>query len=84
MREFGFGRRFRHHEGVVKEEIEDMLDLLNGRREDKVTNDAQIHTAPSVSRVLQSLSYSVNRLPFMKLTLLCAPEATKVGMMVAY
>ena len=40
MREFGFGRRLARLEDVMKEEIQDMLDLLNGRREDKVTNDA--------------------------------------------
>jgi hypothetical protein len=39
-REFGFGRRFPRLEEVVMEEIQDILDLLNGRREDKVTNDA--------------------------------------------
>jgi hypothetical protein len=82
MREFGFGRRFRHHEDVVKEEIQDILDLLNGRREDKVTNDAQIHTAPSVYREQHSLTYSGNCLPFMKLTLPCSPEPTKVVMVV--
>jgi len=40
MREFGFGRRFPRVEGIMEEELQDMLDLLNGRREDKVTNDA--------------------------------------------
>jgi len=40
MREFGFGRRFPRLEGIMEEELQDMLDLLNGRREDKVTNDA--------------------------------------------
>jgi hypothetical protein len=40
MREFGFGRRFPQLEDVMKEEIQDMLDLMNGRRVDKVTNDA--------------------------------------------
>jgi hypothetical protein len=40
LREFGFGRRFPHLEGVVKEEIQDLLDVLNGRRVDKVTKDA--------------------------------------------
>jgi hypothetical protein len=56
MREFGFGRRFPHLEDVVKEEIQDMLDVLNGRREDKVTNDTYLHRAPSVLRNQQSLS----------------------------
>jgi hypothetical protein len=39
LREFGFGRRFPNLECIVKEEIQDMLDLLNGRREDKVTSN---------------------------------------------
>jgi hypothetical protein len=47
LREFGFGRRFLHLEDVVKEEIQDMLDVLNGRRVDKVTNDAYLNTGPS-------------------------------------
>jgi hypothetical protein len=42
MRDFGFGRRFAELENVAKEEIQDMLDLLNGRREDKVITD-QFH-----------------------------------------
>jgi hypothetical protein len=37
MRDFGFGRRFCQLEDIEKEEIQYMLDLLNGRREDKVT-----------------------------------------------
>jgi hypothetical protein len=37
MRDFGFGRRSDQLEDIGKEEIQDMLDLLNGRREDKVT-----------------------------------------------
>jgi hypothetical protein len=36
MRDFGFGRRFTELEGIAQEEIQNMLDLLNGRREDKV------------------------------------------------
>jgi hypothetical protein len=36
LRDFGFGRRFTQLEDIGKEEIQDMLDLLNGRREDKV------------------------------------------------
>jgi hypothetical protein len=44
MRDFGFGRRFSQLEDIGKEEIQDILDLLNGRREDKVTE----HEAASV------------------------------------
>jgi hypothetical protein len=44
MRDFGFGRRFAQLEDIGKEEIQDILDLLNGRREDKVTE----HEAASV------------------------------------
>jgi hypothetical protein len=40
LREFGFGRRFPLLEDIVREEIQDILDLLNGRREDKVKKDA--------------------------------------------
>jgi hypothetical protein len=36
MRDFGFGRRFNELENVEKDEIQDVLDLLHGRREDKV------------------------------------------------
>jgi hypothetical protein len=36
MRDFGFGRRFAELEAIGKEEIQDILDLLNGKREDKV------------------------------------------------
>jgi hypothetical protein len=36
MRDFGFGRRFAELEDIGKEEIQDILDLLNGKREDKV------------------------------------------------
>jgi len=39
MREFGFGRRFPQLEVVINEEIQDMLDLMNGRRVDKVTKN---------------------------------------------
>ncbi|KAJ4447845.1 hypothetical protein ANN_09853, partial [Periplaneta americana] len=35
MRDYGFGRRFPQLEGIGQEEIQDMLDLLNGQREDK-------------------------------------------------
>jgi len=35
MREFGFGRRFRHLEDIMKEEMQDILDLMNGRRVNK-------------------------------------------------
>jgi hypothetical protein len=37
MRDFGFGRRFPELEAIAKEEIQDVLDLLNGRRHDTVT-----------------------------------------------
>jgi hypothetical protein len=36
MRGFGFGRRFTQLEDIGKEEIQDMLELLKARREDKV------------------------------------------------
>jgi hypothetical protein len=36
MRDFGFGRRFTQLEDIGKEEIQDLLNILNGRREDKV------------------------------------------------
>jgi hypothetical protein len=36
MRDFGFGRRYNELENVEKDEIQDVLDLLHGRREDKV------------------------------------------------
>jgi hypothetical protein len=36
MRDFGFGRRFTELEDIETAEIQDILDLLNGRREDKV------------------------------------------------
>jgi hypothetical protein len=39
MRDFGFGRRFPELEGIGKEEIQDMLDILNGRRKDEVTRE---------------------------------------------
>jgi hypothetical protein len=35
MRDFGFGRRYNELENV-EDEIQDVLDLLHGRREDKV------------------------------------------------
>ncbi|XP_069682422.1 probable cytochrome P450 304a1 [Periplaneta americana] len=35
MRDYGFGRRFPQLEAIGQEEIQDMLDLLNGQREDK-------------------------------------------------
>jgi hypothetical protein len=36
MRDFGFGRRFSELEAIGKEEVQDILDLLNGKHEDKV------------------------------------------------
>jgi hypothetical protein len=45
MRDFGFGRRFTALENVAEEEIQDVLDLLNGRREDKVIATYQL-TSP--------------------------------------
>jgi len=48
MREFGFGRRFAHLEDVMKEEMQDMLDVLNGRRQDKEIFSDGLTRVPTV------------------------------------
>ncbi|PNF32313.1 hypothetical protein B7P43_G16248 [Cryptotermes secundus] len=48
MRDFGFGRRFAELEDIGKEEIQDMLDLLNGRREDKEVFSDGLALAPGL------------------------------------
>jgi len=48
MREFGFGRRFAHLEDVMKEEMQDMLDVLNGRRQDKEISFDGLTRVPTV------------------------------------
>jgi len=48
LREFGFGRRFPHLEDVMKEEMQDMLDVLNGRREDKEIFSDGLTRVPTV------------------------------------
>jgi hypothetical protein len=36
MRDFGFGTRSVTLENLVQQEIQDVVDILNGRKEDKV------------------------------------------------
>jgi hypothetical protein len=35
MRDFGFGKRYEKMENLMKKEIKEVVDVMNGRKEDK-------------------------------------------------
>lgn len=62
MRDFGFGTRSATLENLMQQEIQDVVDVLNGRKEDKVCLQQTVFACDSKLKILFCSSQAISLL----------------------